>query len=95
MSTWEKIKNYPNIGLVLLAYIAFIALGMPDGLLGVAWPSIRTGFNIPLDAVGMLMTASVSGYLTSSFLSGPLISRWGVGRILAASCALTGLGLIG
>lgn len=95
MTTWEKIKNYPNIGLVILAYIAFIALGMPDGLLGVAWPSIRSSFNIPLDAVGMLMTASVAGYLTSSFLSGPLISRWGVGRVLAGSCALTGVGLIG
>jgi len=92
---WDKIKHYPRIGLVILAYIAFIALGMPDGLLGVAWPSIRMSFSIPLDAIGMLLSASVAGYLTSSFLSGPLIARWGVGSILAASCALTGVGLIG
>ncbi len=52
MNTLTKIKRYPNIGLVLLAYIAFIALGMPDGLLGVAWPSIRASFLIPLDALG-------------------------------------------
>jgi fucose permease len=89
------VKRYPRIGLVLLAYIAFIALGMPDGLLGVAWPSIRAGFAIPLDAVGMLITAAVTGYMTSSFLSGPLLARMGVGRLLAASCALTGVGLIG
>ncbi len=95
MKHWKKIKHYPKIGLVLLAYIAFIALGMPDGLLGVAWPSIRVSFSIPLDAIGMLLTASVAGYMTSSFLSGPLIARLGVGRVLAASCALTGLGLIG
>lgn len=94
MTIWTKVRHYPKIGLVLLAYVAFISLGMPDGLLGVAWPSIRTTFSIPLDAIGMLLTASVAGYMTSSFLSGPLITRWGVGRILAASCALTGLGLI-
>lgn len=95
MNLWHKIKSYPRIGLVLLAYVAFIALGMPDGLLGVAWPSIRAGFSIPLDAVGMLLTALVAGYMISSFSSGPLIARMGVGRVLAASCALTGLGLIG
>lgn len=81
--------------MILLAYIAFIALGMPDGLLGVAWPSIRASFSIPLDAIGMLLSAAVAGYMTSSFSSGPLIARMGVGRVLAASCALTGMGLIG
>ena len=95
MNIWTKVKHYPKIGLVILAYVAFIALGMPDGLLGVAWPSIRASFSIPLDAIGMLLTASVTGYMTSSFLSGPLIARMGVGRVLAASCALTGMGLIG
>lgn len=95
MNIWTKVKQYPKIGLVILAYVAFIALGMPDGLLGVAWPSIRTSFSIPLDAIGMLLTALVAGYMISSFLSGPLITRWGVGRVLAASCALTGVGLIG
>lgn len=95
MKIWEKIKHYPKIGLIIVAYVAFIALGMPDGLLGVAWPSIRTSFSIPLDAIGMLLPASVAGYLTSSFLSGPLISRWGIGRVLTASCAMTGVALIG
>jgi fucose permease len=95
LNVWTKIKQYPKIGLVILAYVAFIALGMPDGLLGVAWPSIRTSFSIPLDAIGMLLTASVAGYMTSSFMSGPLIARLGVGRVLAASCAMTGVALIG
>jgi fucose permease len=95
LNIWTKVKHYPKIGLVILAYIAFIALGMPDGLLGVAWPSIRVSFSIPLDAIGMLLAAAVSGYMTSSFLSGPLIARMGVGKVLAASCALTGLGLLG
>jgi MFS family permease len=90
-----KLKTYPKIGLILLAYIAFISLGMPDGLLGVAWPSIRGSFSIPLDAIGMLLTAAMAGYMTSSFLSGPVVARIGVGRVLAASCAMTGLALIG
>jgi fucose permease len=95
LKIWSKIKRYPKIGLVLLAYIAFIALGMPDGLLGVGWPSMRASFSIPIDAIGMLLTASVAGYMTSSFFSGPLIARLGVGRLLATSCALTGAALIG
>jgi fucose permease len=92
---WMKLKQYPRLGLVILAFVAFIALGLPDGLLGVGWPSIRAGFSIPLDAIGMFLTASVVGYMTSSFMSGFLLARVGVGRVLAASCFLTGLALIG
>jgi len=95
MNIWTKIKKYPRLGLILLAYIAFVGLGMPDGLLGVGWPSIRAGFSIPLDAIGMLLVSTVAGYSTASFLSGFLLSRVGVGRMLAASCLLTGLALIG
>lgn len=95
MSTTRTSQGFSKVSLVLLAYIAFIALGMPDGLLGVAWPSIRADFSIPLDSLGILLLASVSGYMTSGFLSGLLIARLGVGNVLAASCALTGTGLIG
>jgi fucose permease len=95
LNTLIKLKQYPNIGLILLAFAAFIALGMPDGLLGVAWPSIRGSFGLPLDAVGFLIIAGTTGYMTSSFVNGPLIARFGVGRILAASCALTSMALFG
>lgn len=95
MNILAKVKQYPRSGLILLAFIAFIALGLPDGLLGVGWPSIRADFGVPLDAIGMLLVASVAGYMTSSFLSGALLARMGVGRMLAASCLLTGLALIG
>ena len=95
MNIWMKVKQYPRLGLVLLAFIAFVALGLPDGLLGVGWPSIRAGFAVPLDAIGLLLIASVAGYMTSSFLSGFLLARVGVGRMLAASCFLTGVALLG
>jgi fucose permease len=83
------------IGLIILIYVAFISLGLPDGLMGVAWPSIRATFSQPLDALGVLLLFSTSGYLASSSISGRIISRWGVGKLLAASCVLTGLGLLG
>ena len=88
-------KSLVRLGPVLLAYAAFIALGMPDGLMGIAWPSVRADFGVPIDALGMLLIASVTGYMTSSFLSGALVARLGVGKLLAISCALTGMALIG
>ena len=87
-------KTVVRLGPVLLAYAAFVALGMPDGLLGIAWPTMRADFGMPIDALGMLLIAAVTGYMTSSFLSGPLVSRVGVGRVLAISCALTGTALL-
>ena len=95
IKTRPTTRTLAYLGPVLLAYAAFIALGMPDGLLGIAWPSIRADFAIPLDSLGLLLFASVSGYTTSTFLSGVLVARIGVGRLLAISCALTGAALVG
>jgi len=94
-TTYASARRHPKMTLVVLAFVAFISLGLPDGLLGVAWPSIRASFAIPLDAVGWLLAAGVVGYLASSFLSGPLTARLGVGKVLAVSCAMTGASLIG
>ncbi len=94
----KKISNFlrhPQLAIIILAYTAFIALGMPDGLLGVAWPTIRQGFGIPLDALGMLFISATSGYLFSSFMSGKIVSKIGVGNVLVISCVLTGAALIG
>lgn len=86
---------YSRTALILLAFIAFISLGLPDGLMGVAWPSIRDNFARPLDSLGLLLLAGTVGYSTSSFLAGYTMSRLGVGGLLAGSCALTGLALVG
>lgn len=95
MQLINRIKSHPGLALIILAYIAFISLGMPDGLFGVALPSIRSDFAVPLNAVGYIFIASTAGYMLSSFLSGAIIARLGVGRVLAISCALTGSVLIG
>ena len=81
--------------LVGLAFIAFISLGLPDGLLGVAWPSISTYFKIPLDALGALLFTSTLGYLVSSASSGLLLARINVGTLLALSCLATAVSLLG
>ncbi|MGB4595391.1 MAG: MFS transporter [Anaerolineaceae bacterium] len=97
-STTTPVDNSPvkrPTALILLIFIAFIALGMPDGLLGVGWPTIRADFGIPLDAIGMLLFASLAGYLTSSFFSGAILRRWNVGKVLIVSCMVSGVGLVG
>jgi len=86
--------RHPGL-LVGLAYAAFISLGLPDGLTGVAWPSIRTTFGLPLDALGALVTTTTIGYLVSSFSSGRALARVGVGWLLVGSCLATALSLLG
>ncbi|GGX65251.1 MFS transporter [Saccharospirillum salsuginis] len=81
--------------LIALSFIAFISLGLPDGLLGVAWPTMRAGFDQPLDALGLLLVSTTAGYMVSSFFSGVISRRLGIGRLLAFSCAATGLSLLG
>lgn len=93
MTEQENIKF--KISLIVLIYVAFISLGLPDGLLGVAWPDMRASFGLPLDALGILLFTSTIGYLTSSFLNGVLINKLGVSVLLSVSCLVTGLALIG
>jgi fucose permease len=78
-----------------LAALGFVGLGVPEGLLGVAWPSIRTSFNLPLDALGLLLATFASGYCVSSAISGRVIGRFGIGSVLAISCACIGAALLG
>jgi fucose permease len=63
-------KGSPKIGLVYLVYVVFIFLGMLDSLLEGAWPTLRVDYSIPIDSPGMFLFAAVTGYATSSFLSG-------------------------
>ncbi|NLN63580.1 MAG: MFS transporter [Myxococcales bacterium] len=81
--------------LVLLSFAAFVSLGMPDGLLGTAWPSLHRDFAQPVDAMWLLLAGETLGYLIASTSAGWLMHRMAVGRILAWSCALTSLSLFG
>ena len=85
----------PRILLASLASLAFVSLGLPDGLLGTAWPSMRASFGLPLDAQGALLVAFTVGYVSASFSTGFLLSRLTLGRLLAASGFATALALLG
>jgi fucose permease len=88
----HKKKKYLLIALI---YVAFISLGLPDGLLGVAWPEMRDSFSLPLDALGIILIGSTTGYLLSSFFNGFFMRKIGVAVLLALSCLATALALIG
>jgi fucose permease len=81
--------------LVFLCACAFISLGLPDGLLGVAWPSIRATFGRDLDDLGLLLIAATGGYVASSFANGWLLPRLTLGGVLTASCVCSAVALGG
>ncbi len=89
-------RTRTNAGLVtlLIAYAGFVVLGLPDGLLGVAWPSLRETFGVSLDAMGLLLLPATLAYMLISTLSGRLIGAWGIGAFLLAGAAVRGLGLL-
>lgn len=83
-----------GLGLLSLAFVGFASLGLPDGLLGVAWPGMRRDFGLGHDALGPLLLSFVAGYASSSFASGAVVARIGVGSLLATSALATGASLL-
>ncbi len=81
--------------LLVIIYLAFISLGLPDSLLGVAWPLLRLDWNLPLDYAGLIATVTISSTIVSSFLSGRIISRFGTGKVTFVSCLMTSGALLG
>lgn len=81
--------------LLFVAFLAFISIGFPDAVLGVAWPSIRETFGRPLDNLGFLLFAAGAGYFSSGVIAGKAIDTFGVGRLLAASTFAVSIGLFG
>jgi len=90
-----KTRARLSLGLVFLALVAYVSLGLPDGLLGVAWPSMRRDFAQPLDSLGALFISMTIGYLASSFFAGRLVARFRLGALLAMSTFFAGAPLVG
>ena len=67
---------------VTIIALAFAALGLPDGALGVAWPSVRREFALPVSGFGSLLLVMMAGHLVASIGSGPAAARLGPGRLL-------------
>lgn len=79
--------------LVLLAYLAFFSIALPDSMLGVAWPSMRLDFGLPIAAAGLVPPIGVVAALVSTSLSAWLSAKLGVGRLLAGSTLLSAAAL--
>lgn len=75
--------------LLMIIYLAFISLGLPDSLLGVAWPAIRSDWNLPLDAAGIVSFVAIGFTVLSSLLNGKVIRKVGTGRLTFISCVMT------
>jgi fucose permease len=80
--------------LVLVTYLAFISLGLPDGLLGIAWPFMSARSNVPLDSLGILLISFTVGYLATSSTSGKILKMISLGTLLTCSCFITALSLL-
>lgn len=84
-----------SIAVMVLAYIGFISLGLPDGVYGVAWPRIRMDFAIPQSGFGLLLAWGGAGYFLSSFATGKLLRRMHVGNLLVVSTTAVSFGVLG
>ncbi len=81
--------------LLVVIFISFIGVGLPDSVLGAAWPSMYREFSLPISLAGYITATVSAGTIVSSLLSARLIKRLGVGRLVALSTLLTASALVG
>lgn len=81
--------------LLAIIYLAFISLGLPDSILGAAWPVMQGELGAPLSCAGVLSMIIAGGTIVSSLLSDRLTLRLGTGRVTALSVAVTAAALAG
>ncbi len=81
--------------LLAITYLAFISLGLPDAMLGSAWPSMHGQLHVPVSYAGMVSMIISIGTVVSSLLSDRLTRKWGTGLVTAVSVGLTAAALLG
>ncbi|MGN7299946.1 MFS transporter [Ferdinandcohnia sp. SAFN-114] len=81
--------------LLLIIYLAFISLGLPDSILGAAWPAMRPDFGAPLETAGYLFMTVAGGTIISSLVSGKVLKRFGTGKVTVVSVLMTAAALLG
>lgn len=81
--------------LLAIIYLAFISLGLPDSLLGAAWPSMYPEFQVPVSYAGIISMVIALGTVISSLMSDRLTKRLGAGLVTAISVTMTALALFG
>ena len=78
-----------------IIYLSFISLGLPDALLGSAWPNIYLEFEVPVSYVGIISMIIAVGTVISSLSSDRLTKKYGTGKVTALSVGTTALALFG
>ena len=81
--------------LLALIYVCFISLGLPDSLLGSAWPVLHREISVPVSFAGIVSATICAGTILSSLFSDKLLRKFGAGKMTAVSIALTAMGLFG
>lgn len=81
--------------LLVIIYISFISLGLPDSLLGSAWPTMYRQLQVPLSYAGIISTIIIGGTVISSLNSDRLIKKFGTGKVTAVSVGMTAAALWG
>lgn len=81
--------------LLIMIYIAFISLGLPDSVLGAAWPSMHLTLGVPLSYAGILSMTVSGGTIISSLMSGKVVGRLGTGKTTVLSVFMTAVALLG
>ena len=81
--------------LLAIIYLAFISLGLPDSLLGSAWPVMQGELGVPLSYAGIISMIISCGTIVSSLLSSQVIHKFGVGLVTAVSVGMTACALFG
>lgn len=81
--------------LLAVIYLSFISLGLPDALLGAAWPSMYGALGVPVSYAGIISVIIALGTVVSSLMSDRLTYRLGTGRVTALSVAITAAALLG
>ena len=81
--------------LLAIIYLSFISLGLPDGLLGAAWPVMCVEMDVPVSYAGLVAITIAAGTILSSLMSDRLTLRFGTAKVTAVSVAMTALSLLG
>lgn len=81
--------------LLALIYICFISLGLPDSLLGSAWPVLHTEIDVPVSFAGIISMTIFLGTILSSLFSDKLLCKFGAGKVTAVSVTMTAVALFG
>lgn len=81
--------------LLAIIYLAFISLGLPDSILGAAWPSMQPQLGVPVSYAGGISVIIAGGTIISSLFSNYLIHKLGTGRVTAISVGMTAAALFG